>query len=318
MPVQGIDWTRGVRRNLIVAGAVVLLSACQPGTGPAALSGVDAGAPRAMGPADGQVDPDYLRAPELFRASGLAKWNGLETVRGVWVAHPRARAPRRVRIVNGLTGVELDGMVYPTRKSGRGYTVTLSSDAARGLGIEKGAETPVALFALRPHGSQSPEERAELEARAETELAARIWRMEDTELLHLVAATMRGRGFATTFEDGPAGTSHPVIRAVSLPGASPARIPVRVVVRPRSAEPARAEDIAALQEWLAESGYRGVLVSVAGFAEDVTDGLDPEAPQVDLVDLSGLSDLWLSHYEQMTPPDRALLQMRPVYFPADT
>ncbi len=313
MPVKRA--AAGVRTLL----AFALLAGCQPEGRPGALSGVGADygdATNAAYASAGPVDPDMIRAPELYRASGTAKWNGLRTARGVWVAHPRAGSPRRVRIVNSVTGKEIDGMLYRSRRADAGDIVTLSSDAARGLEVAKGEETQIALFGLRPKGSQSPSEQASVEARAQGELATRIVGMEDTDLLRLVAAAMRGMGYATVFEDGPLSDQRPVIRAFPLPGSSSRLPPIRIVVRPRAAVPASADDVLAIQQWLTGSGDLGVLVSIAGFDEGAWGRLDPEGARIEMVDLDSLLNIWLTHYEQMSPPDRELLPLRPVYFAA--
>lgn len=304
--------------STVVFGAA--LSACQPNGQVNALSGVGAqgpDGPSAIRTGVAPVDTDLVKAPELFAASGIAKWNGLRTARGVWVAHPRARSPRRVRIVNTRTGVAIDGMAYRSRDpDDSGDIVILSSDTAEALGVQKGVSTSIALFGLRPKGSQSRAERSRVETRAEGEVATHIARMDDTALLRLVAATMRGMGYATVFEDGPLGDQRASIRAFVPPSEGVQLPSIRIVVRPRAAEPAGLADIKRVHDWLTGSGDLGVLVSVPGFVARATDGLDTSGARLEMVDLDALTNLWLTHYEQMSAPDKALLPLRPVYFVA--
>ncbi|MFK7941376.1 MAG: hypothetical protein AB8B85_00420 [Paracoccaceae bacterium] len=300
-----------------LAGAV---SACQPDGEFGALSGVGALGPEGPSPirqAVAEVDPELVRAPELFTVSGVAKWNGLRTSRGVWVAHPRARSARKVRIINSRTGAAVDGMAYRARGRDDGDVVTLSSDAARALGVAKGESTPIALIGLRPKGTQSRVERARVETRAQGELATHISRMDDTALLRLVAAAMRGMGYATVFEDGPQGDQRPSIRAFVPPSEGVQLPSIRVVVRPRASEPAGPEDIKDVHDWLTGSGDLGVLVSVPGFAGASGAGSNSASTRIELVDLDALMNIWLTHYEQMSAPDKALLPLRPVYFVAN-
>ena len=286
--------------------------------GIANLSAGNPQAPSAIGVASGDIDPAYVGAPEVYNASGIAKWTGMPTSRGVWVAHPRAGTPRKVRIVNGRTGVRIDGMLFRASRSDDGDVVTVSSEAAEALGLEKDQPTLISLFGLRPKGVQSKTERNQIEARARGDLATRITLMDETNLLRLVAATLRGMGYATVFEPGPKGDQRAAIRAVTPPQAGVQQPSIRAVIRPRTADPADAATISATQAWLAGSGDFGVMVSVAGFTDDAGSGLDTSGPRIELVDLDGLVNIWLTHYEQMSPPDRALLPLQPVYFLAES
>lgn len=293
------------------------LAACQPTGMPGALSGVgveEAHSLSAIRIADSAIDETLVRAPELFRAAGTAEWNGLRTARGVWAAHPKALSPRRVRIVNRRNGAEIDGMLYRSSRAEGGDIVTLSSDAARALGMEKDAATPVSLFGLRPQGTQTRAERARVETRAQGELATLIARMDDIALLRLVAAAMRAMGYATVFEPGPGPQAHPTVRAFAAPNEGLAMPSIRVVVRPRMSPQAGAGDVGAVQTWLTGSGDLGVLVSVPGFEQGAVSGLSEQGARLELVDLDALLNIWLTHYEQMSPPDQALLPLRPIYF----
>ena len=69
------------------------------------------------------------------------------------------------------------------------------------------------------------------------------------------------------------------------------------------------QDVAQVQTWLTGSGDLGVLVSVPGFAAGAATGLRPDGPHVEMVDLDGLLNIWLTHYERLSEPDRALLPL---------
>lgn len=305
--------------HVALLAVVACLGACQhqigegtvPGTGSAATAGEGLSALRFAGP---EVDPEMVRAPELFAASGLAQWDGRRTVRGVWVAHPRARGATKVRIVNSQTGAEVDGMLYRPERADSGDVITLSSDTAAALGLEPQQPTLVSLFGLRPKGSTTPQQRRAVESSALGELASHVARMQDNTLLQLAAAAMRGMGYATVFEDGPPGTGLPAIRAFPRPDAGFQLPAIRVLVRPNGKAPMSAGDLSELQSWLAGSGDLAVMISVPGFRADAERGLDRGAGHVQLVDLDGLLNIWLTHYEQLSEPDRALMPLRPVFF----
>ena len=260
------------------------------------------------------TDPAMIRAPELFQASGLAKWNGQRTVRGVWVAHPRARGSRRVRIVNSQTGAEIDGMLYRPERAENGDVITVSSDAASALGLLPDRPALLALFGLRPQGSTSRSERRAVEDSAFGELASHVLRMEENQLLQLVAAAMRGMGYATVFENGPPGQDLAAIRAFPRPDAGFQLPAIRVVVRPSSKPAMGASGAGKLYKWLTGSGDLGVVVSVPGFLPDAASGFAGDGPHVEMVDLDGLLNIWLTHYESLSGPDQALLPLQPVYF----
>lgn len=278
---------------------------------------VDAPTIQTARPVGGWVDEQLIRAPELFNASGLTQWNGRRTSRGIWAAHPRARGTRKVRMINGRTGAEVDGVVYQAKgKDDRSDLVTLSSDAALILGLTRGDTASISLVGLRPQGSQSPLERAQVENRAEGELVAHISQLDDPELLKLLAASMRAMGYDTRIADGPDRNGEPSIRAVRAPVNGVDLPAVRGVVRPLSSGPAAPAHLKQIGEWLEGSPDLAVLVSVPGFAPRIAAGEGAQDPRIHLVDLETLVNLWLTHYEQLAPEDQALLPLQPIYFVA--
>lgn len=298
--------------------ALVSLGACLP-TPPvdpshSGFSADEARGQRALSPAPSAVDPGLARAPEVFRASGVAVWNGTRTVSGLWVAHPAATRSRQVRVVNPGTGVEIDAMLYRPERAGDGDIVTVSSDAAEALGLEPGEPTTLALFGLRPTGAISAHQRRATETSALSELASHVARLERNQLVQLVAAAMRGMGYATVFEPAATRGDLPEIHAFPRPDEGLQLPSIRVLVRPAEAAPMTARELADRQALLTNSGDLGVVVSVSGFADDAIDGLDPAGARVETVDIEGLLDIWLTHYQALSEPDRALLRLEPVWF----
>jgi restriction system protein len=157
-------------------------------------------------------------------------------------------------------------------------------------------------------------QRRSAETSAQSELAVHISRLEDNDLLQVVAASMRGMGYATVFEAGPGGDSLSSIHAFPRPDAGFQLPAIRVVVHLTGQPRMTAADVARVQGWLAGSGDLGVLVSTTGFADSAAQGLKPDSGHLEMVDLDGLVNIWLTHYERLSEPDRALLPLRPVYF----
>ena len=108
--------------------------------------------------ADPTTSPFLTPAPDVFEATGLAMWDGRQTLQGIWVAHPDARSARRVRIANPETGRAVDGALFRRDESLTGPPVLISSEAANALGLRPGFPVELEITALRPLAA---EERAE-------------------------------------------------------------------------------------------------------------------------------------------------------------
>ena len=78
-----------------------------------------------------------------------------------------------------------------------------------------------------------------------------------------------------------------------------------------------ADDVQEVQSSLKGSGDIGVIVSASGFTKNAGRVLTNNGLHIELVDLDGLMNIWLTHYERLSEPDRALLRLQPVYFLAD-
>jgi len=96
----------------------------------------------------GDLDRNYRSAPEVFMATGVAKWDGARTLRGIWIAHPLARKARRVRIINRETRQAVDGALFRRDTTLSGPSLLVSSDAAQGLGLAPGEATGLEIYAL--------------------------------------------------------------------------------------------------------------------------------------------------------------------------
>ena len=95
-------------------------------------------------------------APESFEANGLTIWDGQTTLQGIWVAHPLAQKAQRVRVINSENGLEVEGAMFRRDPTLSGPSILVSSDAARGLGLQPGRPTELRLVALKEGVYRSP------------------------------------------------------------------------------------------------------------------------------------------------------------------
>lgn len=59
----------------------------------------------------------------------------------------------------------------------------------------------------------------------------------------------------------------------------------------------------------------GLYVSASGFTADAwAEARNQESRRITLIDLEGLFDLWIRHYEQLSETDKARLPLQPVHF----
>ena len=303
-------------QRLIIAGLILTVGACadadpnqQSGT---ARNGEDL--LDTLWPQTSQIDPNFVRADEVFSASGVTIWDGTRTVRGIWVAHPKADRTRKVRIIHGKSGKQIDGILYRADRRLSGNLVTLSSDAAKALNLAPGTPDQVSIVGLRPKGQVSKRQRSTVESRAETELASHISRLNDTQLLQVTAAAMRGMGYATIFEAPLLPGMLSAIRAFPRPDQGHLVPAIRIAVRPASADPMTPNQVRLLQDKITGSGDLGAIVSISGFRDGISASLAPDGAHLELVDLDGLMNIWTTYYEQLSDPDRSLLPLQPVYF----
>ncbi|MFV0474763.1 MAG: SPOR domain-containing protein [Pikeienuella sp.] len=87
-------------------------------------------------------------APEIFSGAGVADWDGLATPPGVWIAHPQAESPQRVRLRNLANGRETDGVMFRRDPAMVGPAVVVSSDAAQALALAPREQAELSITAL--------------------------------------------------------------------------------------------------------------------------------------------------------------------------
>lgn len=132
----------------ILTGAVLALTACEPGTGGLAGKPSGADAPAKAQKSTRLVDRD-VEAPEVFQVTDQALWDGRPSLGGVWVASPDTKDPERVIMRNPANGKFVIGALFRRERDNPGPTLQISSDAAAALGILAGAPAKLSITALR-------------------------------------------------------------------------------------------------------------------------------------------------------------------------
>jgi len=129
----------------------------------------------------------------------------------------------------------------------------------------------------------------------------------------IVAALLRGMGYATPFEasGGPDGGTD----ILAYPDPIGAKTPhIRVQVKHRSSSKATREEIAALRGIIRPNREIGLFVSSSGFTSEAAREARSGGVHIELMDLDRFLDQWLVHYEQMSEEDKGKLRLRRVYF----
>jgi len=163
-----------------------------------------------------------------------------------------------------------------------------------------------------PHATRSfVFEKAEGEARAEIE--DRVRQQGPYEFQALVAALLRGMGYATPFiaPTGPDGGTD----VLAYPDPIGAKTPhIRVQVKHRSTQKATREEIAALRGIIRQDREIGLFVSSSGFTSDAVREARHGNIHIELMDLNGLLEQWIAVYEKLSEEDKTYLRLRRVYF----
>jgi restriction system protein len=154
-------------------------------------------------------------------------------------------------------------------------------------------------------------ESAEGEALAEIE--EHVNGLPPYDFQEVVAALLRGMGYATPFEatGGPDGGTD----ILAYPDPIGANTPhIRVQVKHRPSQKATREEIAALRGIIRQDREIGLFVSTSGFTSEAVREARHGAVHIELMDLNRFLDQWTAHYEKMVEEDKAKLRLRRVYF----
>ena len=82
----------------------------------------------------------------------------------------------------------------------------------------------------------------------------------------------------------------------------------------RQSQKGTREEIAALRGIIRQDREMGLFVSSGGFTAQAVAEAQNGAVHIRLIDLDTLLENWITHYDQLSEADRALLRLRPVFF----
>lgn len=145
-----------MRHLAYLMAATAALSACENGPNPFAGKGNSIDAPTTAEAATSvrMVDRD-VEAPEVFKTTDTALWDGRPSLGGVWVASPDAVNPERVILRNEANGKFVIGALFRRERDNPGPKLQISSDAADALGMLAGQPGSLNVTALRREGSET-------------------------------------------------------------------------------------------------------------------------------------------------------------------
>jgi rare lipoprotein A len=161
---KGAGMTKfGVWRLSVALGTVVALSACQSDQQP--LGFLKKKAPAGEAATTKETPSDLItviggdqdvEAPEIFKLTDKALWDGRPSLGGVWVAHTSVKDPERVIISNPANGKSVIGALFRREIDNPGPKLQLSSDAAEALGLLAGQPATLSVVALRRIEAPTP------------------------------------------------------------------------------------------------------------------------------------------------------------------
>ncbi|MGI9394063.1 MAG: SPOR domain-containing protein [Boseongicola sp.] len=138
------------RKLVFSAALVAALSGCEEGQFLAPASGDESDV--TDGPIvapEARVEVQEIDRPDIFSTQEMALWDGRPSLGGIWVAHPDADSPERVRIENTSSGQTITGALFRRERANPGPRIQLSSDAAAALDVLAGQPTELSIVVIR-------------------------------------------------------------------------------------------------------------------------------------------------------------------------
>lgn len=156
----------------------------------------------------------------------------------------------------------------------------------------------------------------EAEEAAWAELEEHLSQMNPYDFQHLIAGLLRGMGYHVAWVSPPGPDKGVDVIAHTDPlGTKGPRIKAQVK---RKSDKTTVQDVRSFMALLAE-GDVGLFVSTGGFTKDAEDeARNQEKRRVMLLDLRGLFDLWVEHYDRVPEMYRRLLPLKAIHFLAPT
>ena len=225
-----------------------------------------------------------------------------------------------VRDVDWTSRVGRDGLSASTRNSlGSISTIFQPSDEARDeIRAALRGDRPAAAATTSTSDDGAAEEQAELSeiredvaARSEELIKDLIARLDWSEMQDLVAAVLRAMGYKTRVSSPGRDRGTDVIASPDGLGLEPPRIKAEVKHRKGTMG---APEVRGFLGGLRKED-RGLYVSTGGFTQEARYEAERAEVPVALVDLAGLAELVVQHYEAMDGDGRALVPLQRLYWP---
>jgi len=140
----------------------------------------------------------------------------------------------------------------------------------------------------------------------------RVMCLDDSQMEHLVAGLLRAMGYKTRVSPVGSDRGRDVIASPDGLGFEHPRIVVEVKHRRNAIS---APDIRSLSGALTQTD-RGLFVSTGGFTKDARYEADRANPPITLLDSDELVQLLTTNYENTDPQTKALIHLKPLYWPA--
>ncbi|MGI9389628.1 MAG: SPOR domain-containing protein [Boseongicola sp.] len=138
-------------RSLVFLTAMIAaLSGCEEGQflAPSSTDGDEITDETTVVP-EARVEIQEIDRPDIFSTQEMALWDGRPSLGGIWVAHPDADSPERVRIENTSSGQTITGALFRRERANPGPRIQLSSDAAAALDVLAGQPTELSIVVIR-------------------------------------------------------------------------------------------------------------------------------------------------------------------------
>lgn len=147
---------------------------------------------------------------------------------------------------------------------------------------------------------------------ATDEIREFIAKMDGYTFQDAVGALLRAMGYHTPFI-APRGKDGGIdVIAYSDPfGTSTPRIKVQVKCK---AQKTNVQEVRQLKGLLQNEGDAGIFVSTGGFTPDALRAIRDSSIHIEAIDLDRFIELWQEYYEKIAEVDKALLQLRKIYF----
>lgn len=140
-------------RFIVAIAAGLSLSACQLGLPAGKAAQLQPETSKASAPVGVAHD---VEAPELFKKTDKALWDGRPSLGGVWVADTSVKDPQRVIMRNKATGRSVMGALFRREIDNPGPRLQLSADAAEALGMLAGQPATIEVVALKTVQPEAP------------------------------------------------------------------------------------------------------------------------------------------------------------------